>query len=62
MSSDNERKDYRRKKLSNKKNDVKKKQNDYDDFSYSKIKNQYKQKRQSFIDQDTLDEIENYYE
>jgi hypothetical protein len=61
MSNDNDRKDSRRKKFNTKKGDDKKKRNDYEDFSYSKIKNQFKQKRRSIIEQDYDDELDNYY-
>lgn len=61
MSNDNERKDYRRKKLIDKKNQGKKRHHEYEDFSYSKIKNQFKQKRRSIIEQDYDEEIEDYY-
>lgn len=61
MSNDNDRKDYRRKKLTDKKIQNKKHSQNYEDFSYSKIKNQFKQKRRSIIEQDYDEEIEDYY-
>jgi hypothetical protein len=61
MSNDNDRKDYRRKKFTDRKTENKKRTHEYEDFSYSKIKNQFKQKRRSIIEQDYEDEIEDYY-
>lgn len=59
MSYDDEdRKDHRRKKM-NKKQTSKHKYND-GDFSYSKIKNQFKQKKRHLKEKDILDDLEDY--
>jgi len=57
MSSD-DRKDYRRKNIQNKK--AKKENKDYEDFSYSKIRSQYKQKKRHLLEQEIEDEIDEY--
>jgi hypothetical protein len=57
--SDDDRKNFRRKKF-NQKEERKKVSNTYDDFSYSKIKKQFKKKKESLKEQDLLDEMEDY--
>jgi len=54
------RKDFRRKKIKNQKEDVKKMYRKDTDIDYVKIKNQFKQKKRFLEDQDTLDELEDY--
>jgi hypothetical protein len=61
MSNDNDRKDNRRKKFNSKKPDNKTKDNEYGDFSYSKIKNEFKRKKQSIIEEDYDNELDEYY-
>ena len=53
------RKNFRRKKIKNKKEDNKISFQD-NDFSYSKIKNQFKQKKRYIEEQDTLEELDDY--
>jgi hypothetical protein len=62
MSYDDEdnRKNFRRKKIKNKKEDSKKIFYQNNDFSYSKIKNQFKQKKRHIEEQDTLEELDDY--
>jgi hypothetical protein len=57
--SDDDRKNFRRKKL-NQKEEKKRIQGPYDDFSYSKIKNQFKKRKESLKEQDLLDDMEDY--
>lgn len=62
MSYDEEdnRKNFRRRNIKSKKEDSKKEFYANDDFSYSKIKKQFKQKKRYLEEQDTLEELDDY--
>jgi hypothetical protein len=59
-ASDDDRKNFRRKKINHKEEEKKKTSNSYDDFSYTKIKNQFKKRKEFLKEQDLLDEMEDY--